>query len=226
MCLSFKTNKLPSSINEAQSFQILPHALIYCFSVIFPAGSTTTVAVRTLLTCLLTCSLTRIKSLIYLVLEKQAANKALLHHIQGEKLLLQTGELKGRTVWVSSRWSRGKRSKVARRYGLQPLIVIKGHIQDPESSTADPVFSQTDYSAVSMQPCQETNPDQYWCWGAGRCHIISWTCTEHNGSSSFNLSTYLFSLLWQSPIIWQWEHRKMYRTVMYFWGISFVGFVN
>lgn len=43
---------------------------------------------KPLLTCLLTCPLLIFKKLdSFLVLEKQAANKALLHHIQGEIFL-------------------------------------------------------------------------------------------------------------------------------------------
>ena len=98
---------------------------------------------------------------------------------------------------------------------------VKGHIQDPESSRAEPVFSQCCINAaVSGGPTS---------WGSvlmlrGGGDIIYWTCTEHYGSFSFSFTTYLFSLQGQSPIIWQWEHRKMYRAIMYFWGISLTGF--
>lgn len=74
--------------------------MLYFFtnvSVAFPSGLTTATAVKTLLTCLLTCPLPRFIKL-FLELERQAANKALLHHIQGEILLLRTGGLKGRSV--------------------------------------------------------------------------------------------------------------------------------
>lgn len=215
---------LPSSINEAWSFQITPHASFYSVSAIFPTWlNHHKWQSKPYLPVYLPAHSQYLNSSTVLVLEKQAAYKALLHHIQGEILLLRTGEtdgrtggLKGRTVKASNGWGKEKRSKVGRWSVRQPLMEVKGHIQDPESSRADPVFSQT-----RLQCCINAAGTKDKSWGSvlmlrgeGTRGIIYWTCTEHYGGFSFSFTTYLFSLFGQSPIIWQWEHRKMYRTII------------
>lgn len=65
------------------------------------------------------------------------------------------------------------------------------------------------FSAVTMQrvegaiPRERAETERV----TGRS-IIYRTCTKHYGNLSFSFATYLFSLLGQSPIIWQWEHRE------------------
>lgn len=156
------------------------------------------------------------------MLETQAANKALLHRIQGYILLYQ---LKGRTV-NSFQQGRGKAQRSPGRVASNLCKWLRNTYRTLRNLRQTHCSAKTNSSAVSVQPCQGISlKGGVVCLGE-RCRIIYWTCTEHYGSFSFNLTTYLFSLLGQSPIIWQWEYRKMFRTIMYFWSISLLGFVN
>lgn len=74
------------------------------------------------------------------------------------------------------------------------MIEVKGHIQDPESSRADPVFSQTDYSAVTMQPCQGTNPEGVYTDAEGEGHVASSTGHAQSIMREFLIQLYYIPL--------------------------------
>lgn len=158
--------------------------------------------VTTSLTCQLTCPHLQLKNTA-LMLEKQA-NRIVLHHIQGGKNSQKSQ--KGRTVKMLRQEREGRTLKG------RPASCLWWCLRATYRSL------RAKYSATqTLMPFQFNKApvlrEGHWCWEGRICRIIYFTCTEHHGSFSFSLTTYLFSLLGQSPIIWQWKHRKMYRTI-------------
>ena len=136
----------------------------FFFESIFSSGLTTTMAVNPLLTCLLTCPLQNIKkkpkqlesSSFRQTGSKQRSSPS--HSRRAETLLLWTGVIKegGLSMFLTGGGGGAAlRSPNGAASNLWQWLM--GHIQDPESSAAQPVFSQTGYSAVTMQLYQGTN---------------------------------------------------------------------
>lgn len=171
----------------------------FFWKAIFSFVPTTTVAVKTFLTCLLTFARPLFKNVdSSSITERGNKHSFSPSHSRRDTL---TEVLKGRTVNASNRWGRGKHSKIGRLRVLSFLWEVKGHmtlkaLEQTQCPARQVLYLCSHVMGPILRECTDAE-------GERTCGIIYRACTEHYRSFSFNFTTYLFSLLGQSPIIWQ-----------------------